>query len=78
MDYLAELLGLASITLAGWLHMRQNDLATDLKGKVDKDAFQEVKEELDKAVEMLTDLRVENARWQGIVERAIESNSRNS
>ena len=78
MEYMAELIGAAAITLAGWLHLRQNSMEEALKTKVDKDAFQEVKIELDKAVDLLTELRVENAKWQGIVGGVIEKSSRNS
>lgn len=78
MEWALELIGVCALTLVGWLHARQSKMEQALENKVDKDDFQEMKEELDKAVTILTDLRVENARWQGIVERVVETNSKNS
>lgn len=78
MDYITEVaLGAVSI-LFGWLHIRQGKLETKLDNCVQKDAFEEVKEDLKTSINLLTEVRVENARWQGIAEKAIESNSRRS
>ena len=78
MEYVTEIaLALVSI-LFGWLHVRQGKLETRIEDCVRKDAFEEVKDELKKAVQILTEVRVENARWQGIAEKVIENSSRNS
>lgn len=78
MEYATTLaLGAVSI-LFGWLHIRQGKLESRLDNCVQKDAFKEVKEELKIAIKLLTEVRVENARWQGLVEKAIENNSKKS
>ncbi len=78
MEWIVELMGGVGLTLLGWLHMRQNRLEAKLENCVEKDAFEEMKEELKTCTRLLTDVRLENAKWQGIVERATESNSRTS
>ena len=78
MEYLLEGLVTLTIVLIGWLHMRQNKLEDKIEKCVEKDAFEEVKEELKTAIELLTEFRVENARWHGLMERLIENDSKNS
>ena len=78
MEYLLEGMVTLFIVLLGWLHMRQNKLDERLQMCVAKDSFEEVKDELKTAIELLTEVRVENARWQGLMERAIEKDSKNS
>lgn len=78
MEYLLEGIVTLFLVLVGWLHMRQNKLEDKIDKCVEKDAFEEVKEELKTAIELLTEFRVENARWHGLMERLIEKDSKNS
>ena len=72
--YVVEILAAGNIALLTWLHLGQNSLESELSGCVRRDSFEEVKEELKNAVALLTEVRVENARWQEIVRRAINNN----
>lgn len=78
MEYIAEILGAFALTMAGWLHVRQGKLEDHLENCVKKDSFEELRNDLKVTLELLTELRVENARWQGLMERAIENDSKRS
>ncbi len=67
-----ELLVGSIFILIGWLHLRQNRLDDQIGSCVKKDDFEEVKADLKKALNILTETRVENAKWQGLMERALE------
>ena len=56
----------------GWIVMRQNKLDQEIKNCVHKDAFEEVKADLKTTIDLLTDARVENARWQERITRVLE------
>ena len=66
------------VLLIGWLHMRQNRLEIKLESCVERSAFEEVKEDLKEAVHLLQEVRVENAKWQGLMEEAIRKGSERS
>ncbi len=78
MEYLGQLLGLSAVTMAGWLHIRQGRLEEQIQSCVKKDSFEELRRDMKVTLELVTELRVENARWQGLVERVIENNSNQS
>lgn len=73
MEYIAEIAASLAVVLVGWLHMRQNDLERKLEGKVDVDHFEEVKEEMAKVIEILTELRIQNVKWQTIVDNRVNN-----
>jgi hypothetical protein len=58
--------------LFGWLHLRQNRLEEKLEHCVNKDDLNEIKQDLKTTLELLTEVRVENAKWQGLMQRALE------
>lgn len=78
MEYILEGLITLGLVMVGWLHLRQNKLEEKIEKCVEKDAFEEVKDELKTAIQLLTEFRVENARWHGLMERLIEKDSKNS
>lgn len=53
--------------------MRQNKLEDQVTNCVKKDDLEEVKADLKEALHLLTEQRVENAKWQGLMERVLES-----
>ena len=63
----------AVMLVLGWIVLRQNKLEEKIDNCVRKDAFEEVKDDLKEALHLLTESRVENAKWQGLMERALES-----
>jgi len=65
-------LGLVCV-LFGWLHVRQNKLEDKLNNCVEKDDLAEMKQDLKTTLELVTELRVENAKWQGLMQRALEN-----
>jgi hypothetical protein len=69
-------------TLLGWLHLRQIGLAKGLdqglKEFVRKEDFEEYRKDLRQQTEVLIEIRVENAKWQTIVERLIELEQKKS
>ena len=65
-------LGLVCI-LVGWLHVRQNSLEKRIQECVAKDDLEEMKAAMKQMVEIVTELRVENAKWQGLMQRALEN-----
>ncbi len=78
MEFLIEGLIGAVFLLVGWLHMRQNNLEKRIDNCVEKDVMEEIKEDLKETIKLLTEVRVENAKWQGLMAKAIEKNSENS
>ena len=62
-----------AICLMGWLHLRQNKLEDQLQQCVHKNDLDEIKEDLKTTLELLTEVRVENAKWQGLMQRALEN-----
>lgn len=62
----------------GWVFVRINKLEQDIEGCVKKDDFDEVKSDLKTTIELLTEARVENARWQERISRVLEKDSKNS
>lgn len=56
----------------GWVFVRINKLEQDIEGCVKKDDFDEVKSDLKTTIELLTEARVENARWQERISRVLE------
>jgi hypothetical protein len=62
-----------NLLLLGWLHMRQNSQEKRLENKVDKEDFVEVKADIKEILRGLIDVKVENARWQGLVEKVVNS-----
>ena len=65
-------LGLVCV-LFGWLHVRQNRLEDKINNCVEKDDLAEMKQDLKTTLELVTELRVENAKWQGLMQRALET-----
>ncbi len=65
-------LGLVCV-LFGWLHVRQNRLEDKINNCVEKDDLAEMKIDLKATLELVTELRVENAKWQGLMQRALEN-----
>ena len=65
------IVGLVYVIL-GWMVMRQNKLEQRIDNCVQKDAFEEVKVDLKTTIELLTEARVENARWQERISRVLE------
>ena len=78
MDYFAEVGAALAVTLMGWLHLRQNKMEDKIDHYVPKDAFDEMRVELKAALLLLTELRLENAKWQGQIERVLERDLKNS
>lgn len=78
MEYLIESLVALNLLVLGWLHMRQNSLSKRLDNCAPKDTTEEIKNDLREVVKLLTDVRVENAKWQGLMAKVIESDSKNS
>ena len=56
----------------GWMVLRQNRLDQRIDNCVEKDAFEEVKADLKTTIDLLTEARVENARWQERISRVLE------
>lgn len=56
----------------GWMVLRQNALEQKIDNCVEKDAFEEVKADLKTTIELLTEARVENARWQERISNLLE------
>jgi len=75
-DYFAEIAALFAVTLMGWLHLRQNKIEDKMEEYVPKEAFNDLSVELKAAILLLTDMRVENAKWHGLIERVLERDSR--
>ena len=65
------IVGLVYVGL-GWIAMRQNKLEQRIDNCVQKDAFEEVKADLKTTIELLTEARVENARWQERISNLLE------
>jgi len=78
MNYFAEIGAALAVTLMGWLHVRQNKMEDKIENYVPKDAFDDMRVELKAAMLLLTELRVENAKWQGQIERVLERDLKNS
>ena len=66
---LLEILAGLAVVLMGWLHGRQNKLEDELDAKADKDSLAEIKEILKEMTKCVNEMKVENARWQGLVEK---------
>ena len=77
-DYFAEIAAAFAVTLMGWLHLRQNKMEDKIDEYVPKDAFDDMRVELKAAMYLLTELRVENAKWQGQIERVLERDLKSS
>ena len=60
----------------GWVFVRLNKLEQDIDTCVKKDDFDEVKSDLKTTIELLTEARVENARWQERISRVLEKDSK--
>lgn len=53
--------------------MRQNALERDLKEKADKTDMDEMKKDVKEVLSHISELKVDNARWQGLMEQALSS-----
>ncbi len=70
---LIEALVALVVIMMGWLHVRQTDFKVQLDKKVDKEDFTEVKSDIKAILSSILDMKVENARWQGLVDRVTKS-----
>jgi len=77
-EYLFEALIGCMVVLMGWLHMRQNKLEEKIEKCVPMTALDDVKKELQKVVDLLTEERVENAEWRGTLKKVLNRDSQNS
>ena len=68
-----ELVVGAVYLVLGWMVVRMNKLEQEIDNCVQKDAFEEVKADLKTTIDLLTEARVENARWQERISRVLES-----
>ena len=68
----------ATFLCLGWLHNRLNRMEDEVDNCVHKDNLTEVKEDLKEALHLLNESRVENALWQGRMEKALERDLKNS
>ena len=78
MDVWIEGLLVLNVLLLGWLHMRQNKMSSRLDNKVDKDSFDEVKENIENIRETLTEFRIESSGWQKLVEQMLSNRQEKS
>ena len=67
-----ELAVLAVFMTLGWMVVRMNKLEERVEHAVDQDALAEVKADLKEALKLLTENRVENARWQVLIEEILK------
>lgn len=70
---LLEILFGLVIIMMGWLHVRQAALSKKLEEKVDKTDFAEVKQDIKDVLSHITDIKVDNARWQGLMEKVVNN-----
>ena len=61
------------IVLVSWLHLRQNDMAKKIDTKADKSDVQELKSDIKEILKALTEIKVDNARWQGLVDKVVKN-----
>lgn len=61
------------MVLVSWLHLRVSNVAKKLEDKADHRDISELKTDLKEILKTLTELKVEQARWQGRSEAATES-----
>lgn len=73
MEFVLEGLVILFCVLLGWLHVRQNRMEKKLDEKADKGSIQKLEDSLSQILEKVTDLRVDNAKWQVLVDKALSS-----
>ena len=61
------------IVMVSWLHLRQNDMSKKIDSKADKTDVQELKSDIKEILKALTDIKVDNARWQGLVDKVVKN-----
>lgn len=66
------------LVLLGWLHMRQNKLEDKLSMKVDKEDFDELKNDMKAVRENVVDLKVDSAKCLTILQNLNKNSSNNS
>lgn len=66
---LLEILAGLVVIMLGWLHLRQNALSDRLDEKADKEEISEMKIDVKDILKTITEIKVDNARWQGLMEK---------
>lgn len=62
------------VILLGWLHIRQSKLEEKIEECVPLTAFEEVKQDLKETIKLLTEMRVEDGKWQGLIQSILDKN----
>lgn len=68
MNGIIELVWIPLGILIGWIHVRQNKLENALEGKADKDDIREMTKYMSEIKEIVTEVRLEVAKWVGKLE----------
>ena len=61
------------VMLVSWLHLRQNAMQKELNQKADKEDVHELKADVKEILKGLIEIKVDNARWQGLVEKVVKN-----
>ncbi len=65
---IVELVWIPLSIILGWIFYRQNKLEISLENKVDKDTYHEILGLVSEIRDMLTEVRLEVAKWVGKLE----------
>ena len=67
MDTLLEIIGGIIVTLFGWTAVKQDNLSKQMNDKVDKSELDELRCDVKEILNMVTQMKVENAEWRGLI-----------
>lgn len=71
---LIEIASVCFVLMLGWLHLRQNRLEDALNKKADSVDIKELKGLIKELNETLTEARLEQSEWRGMINALVKKN----